>query len=319
MEEIPVNERSVFEPACGHAAFLVSATRLLTEMLPTEKAIPSRRGPYLRSRLHGTDIDSFALELARLSLTLTDIPNPDGWDLTPQDMFLGDHLTEQAKRNTILLANPPFDNFTPQDQRAYRDQTSDVRFFNKSAETLWRTLPHLPEGGVFGVVLPQTVLHSDNARELREFLISACELKQICLFPDKVFSFSDAESAVLVGRRKKVRGDNEVCYRHIREREMHAFRSRYSARSTRNVPQSRFSVDTSFSLNPPSWKRCGVHVRTTRHLPMLPCSGRDLHIRGVTYCAAASHTQRRGFPEASSALFSSAALFSYTSCPRATG
>jgi len=169
IEEIPVNERSVFEPASGHAAFLVSAMRLLTEMLPAEKAIPSRRGPYLRSRLHGTDIDPFALELARLSLTLTDIPNPDGWDLRVQDMFIGDRLGAQAKKNTILLANPPFDNFTPQEQQQYRDQTSDVRFVNKSAETLWRTVPHLPEGGVFGVVLPQTVLHSDNARDLREF------------------------------------------------------------------------------------------------------------------------------------------------------
>jgi len=106
--EIPVNERSVFEPACGHAAFLVSAMRLLAEKLGAEK-ITARRGPYLRSRLHGTDRDSFALELARLSLTLTDIPNPDGWDLRPQDMFLGDRLAEQAKGNTILLANPSVD------------------------------------------------------------------------------------------------------------------------------------------------------------------------------------------------------------------
>ena len=251
VKEIPVNERSVFEPSCGHAAFLVSAMRLLTEILPAEKAIPSRRGPYLRSRLHGTDIDPFALELARLSLTLTDIPNPDGWDLKAQDMFLEDRLAAQAKKNTILLANPPFDNFTPQEQRAYRDQTSDVRFLNKSAEMLWRTLPQLPEGGVFGVVLPQTVLHSENARDLREFLVSACELKEICLFPDKVFSFSDAESAVLVGRRKKVRGDNEVCYRHIREREMHAFRSDYCVLSAQTVPQSRFDRDESFSFRVP--------------------------------------------------------------------
>ena len=85
IEEIPENDRSVFEPACGHAAFLVSAMRMLTQLLPAEKAIPSRRGPYLRSRLHGTDIDAFALELARLSLTLTDIPNPDGWDLRTED------------------------------------------------------------------------------------------------------------------------------------------------------------------------------------------------------------------------------------------
>ena len=120
---------------------LAYVLRLLTEMLPADKAVPSRRGPYLRSRMHGVDVDSFALELARLSLTLTDIPNPNGWDLEPQDMFLGDRLAVRAKKNTILLANPPFDNFTPQAQQRYREQGSGVRFVNKSAEMLWRTLP----------------------------------------------------------------------------------------------------------------------------------------------------------------------------------
>jgi hypothetical protein len=43
--ELPESERSVFEPACGHAAFLVSAMRLLTQLLPQEKSVPSRRGP----------------------------------------------------------------------------------------------------------------------------------------------------------------------------------------------------------------------------------------------------------------------------------
>jgi hypothetical protein len=260
IEEIPVNERSVFEPMCGHSAFLISAMRLLTEMLPAEKAIPSRRGPYLRSRMHGADVESFALELARLSLTLTDIPNPDGWDLEPQDMFLSDRLAVRAKKNTILLANPPFDNFTPQEQQQYRDQNSGVRFVNKSAEMLWRTLPHLPEGGVFGVVLPQTILHSDNARDLREFLSTECELREICLFPDKVFSFSDAESAVLVGRRKTVRGQSEVRYRRVRERDLDRFRSDYAASTTRIVRQSRFLADNSFSLRLPEleevWSAC---------------------------------------------------------------
>jgi type I restriction-modification system DNA methylase subunit len=168
--------------------------------------------------MHGTDLDSFALELARLSLTLTDIPNPDGWDLESQDMFLGDRLAVQAKKNTILLANPPFDNFTPQAQQRYLEQGSGVHFVNKSAEMLWRTLPHLPEGGVFGVVFPQTVLHSDNARDLRQFLSIECQLREISLFPDKVFSFSDAESAILIGRRKAPGGKNDVRYRRIRER-----------------------------------------------------------------------------------------------------
>lgn len=258
--DIPVNERSVFEPACGHAAFLVSAMRLLTEMLPPEKAIPSQRGPYLRSRLHGTDKDAFAIELARLSLTLTDIPNPDGWDLEPQNMFLGDILAQQAKRNTILLANPPFSDFTPEEQRDCREQGSNVRFLSKPAEMLWRMLPQLAEGGVFGVVLPQTFLHSDKARDIREFLASEYELREICVFPDKVFSFSDAESVVIVGRRKRVSGQNQVRYRHVRERELPGFRANYTVTSTQSICQARFSHDAAFSFRVPDledvWDAC---------------------------------------------------------------
>lgn len=290
LQEIPVNARSVFEPACGHAAFLVSAMRLLTEMLPAEKAIPSKRGPYLRSRLHGTDIDSFALELARLSLTLTDIPNPDGWDLEPQDMFIGGRLAEQAKRNTILLANPPFDNFTEQQRVRYRKQNSEVRFINKSSEMLWQTLPHLPEGAVFGVVLPQNFLHSKNAREVREFIVQEYELREICLFPDGVFSFSDAESAVIIGRRKKGTKPSNVRYRRVRERQIRSFRSDYVVSSTRTVSQARFSRGMSFSLRLPDldevWTACANNPTLTDVAVLgqgLIYHGADLPSGAITY------------------------------------
>ena len=39
-----------------------------------------------------------------------------------------DGLAAQAKKNTILLANPPFDDFTPQEQADYQERGSDVRF-----------------------------------------------------------------------------------------------------------------------------------------------------------------------------------------------
>ena len=88
--EIAVGDRRVFEPACGHAAFLISAMRLLTNLLPPNWQEPRR--DYLRRRLHGLEIDSFALEIARLSLTLADVPNPNGWALTEGDMFLARRL-----------------------------------------------------------------------------------------------------------------------------------------------------------------------------------------------------------------------------------
>ncbi|MEX2306985.1 MAG: N-6 DNA methylase [Pirellulales bacterium] len=251
--QIPEHDRSVFEPACGHAAFLVSAMRLLAELLPAEKAVPSRRGPYLRSRLHGTDIDPFALELARLSLTLTDIPNPDGWDLRIEDMFIGNQLAEQAERNTIFLANPPFANFKQGERANYSKSEVSLRFVNKAAEMLWRTIPKMSPGSVFGVVVPQTFLHSANAVDVRRFLVEHCQLQQIALFPDKAFTFSDAESAILLGRvlppvsRRRL----TTQYRHIREPQMETFKATFQASRTELVSQSLFNESNEFNLRVP--------------------------------------------------------------------
>ncbi|MBN1909417.1 MAG: N-6 DNA methylase [Pirellulales bacterium] len=253
IEEIPENERSVYEPACGHAAFLVSAMRLLTQLLPADKAIPSRRGPYLRSRLHGTDIDAFALELARLSLTLTDIPNPDGWDLRVEDMFVGDRLAQQTHGNTILLANPPFENFEDHELRKYANADTKTVLKNKAAEMLRMTLPELKEGSVFGVVLPQNVLYGAAAEDVRRFLVENFELREVSLFPDKVFSFSDAESAVIIGRRTAKRSEprSRLRFRRIREWQMLGFREAYEAPNSRMVKQSRFDRDVHWDMRIP--------------------------------------------------------------------
>ena len=112
IDEIPVKQRQVFEPACGHAAFLLAAMQLLGDLLPPEMSSPSKRHQYLRARLHGCDVDSFALEIARLRLTLADAPNPDGWDLQPADIFQGDSLARDSQAASIILANPPFANFS---------------------------------------------------------------------------------------------------------------------------------------------------------------------------------------------------------------
>lgn len=300
--EIPVQDRSVFEPACGHAAFLVSAMRLLTELLPTELATPAKRGPYLRKRLHGSDIDPFALELARLSLTLTDIPNPNGWDLKAGDMFVGDSLVEQAKKSTVLLANPPFDNFSIADQASYPRKGSKLDFINKSAEMLWRALPNLREGAVFGLVLPQSFLHNRNARDAREMLLSQFELREICLFPDKVFSFSAVESVVLLGRRKSGGSQGSVRYRRIRERGLEIFRSCYAASSTAAVPQMRFQSHANLVLRVPDLDGVWAVLKDSPTLEDVADTGQGFIFHGaelpdgsVTYAESASAKLVPGF------------------------
>lgn len=263
IEEIPENDRSVFEPACGHAGFLVSAMRLLSHLLPADKAVPSRRGPYLRSRLHGTDVDPFALELARLSLTLTDIPNPDGWGLRIEDMFVGDRLKTQMKGNTILLANPPFAGFEAEELARYSKAETEIVINNKAAEMMRLTLPELKPGSVFGLVLPQSVLHGSFAKDVRRFMIEQFELREIALFPDKIFSFSDVESTVIIGRRlpERSRRRPKLKYRRIRERQVDEFRERYVTPGLQIVEQSRFGEDNGWDLRIPDLEKVWLALK----------------------------------------------------------
>ncbi|MBC8876514.1 MAG: SAM-dependent DNA methyltransferase [Planctomycetes bacterium] len=293
IEELPRNERNVFEPACGHAAFLVSAMRLLTELLPPEKATPSLRRQYLRRRIHGCDVDAFALEIARLSLTLTDIPNPDGWDLGTCDMFEGDVLRQQAETATILLANPPFENFRTQEKNWYNKKLVELRYINKTAEMLGRTLPHLSSDAVFGIVVPQGLLHHKNSTPLRELLVNQYELEEICLFPDKVFRFSDMESAILIGRRVARPSAKNLPYRRVREHDVELFCTRYGASSDRIIGQSRF-VAPAWDMRIPDLEEVWLHCSKNKILGDIAEVGQGLAYKGESLPEdAQTYSERR--------------------------
>jgi hypothetical protein len=146
---------------------------------------------------------------------------------------------------------------------------------------LWRTLPQLPDGGIFGVVVPQTILHSDKCREPREFLVRNCEWKDVCLFPDRVFSFSDAESAIIIGRRKPAAALHTALYRRVRERELTLFRSDPSALPARDVRQSRFSGGKSFSFRIPEFEEIWIALSDNPTLADFASVGQGMIYRGT--------------------------------------
>ena len=263
IEEIVPERRHVFEPACGYPAFLVSAMRLLKDLHPV-----SASQQYLRQHLHGIDIDDFAIELARLALTLADIPNPDSWDVRQDDMFMSDTLERLADKAMVLLANPPFENFKQTDRDHYVRQGVTHTYLNKTAELLHRVLPHLHPGAVFGVVIPQGLLQSKNTSDLRALIAREFEIAEICLFPDKIFTFSDMESAILLGRKLSQPGKvvGKVRYRRVREPDTERFKRFYTATTERWFPQTRFIASAHTSFQVPEleevWEWC-------RHLPPL--------------------------------------------------
>lgn len=248
IRQIPQEERVVLEPACGHAPFLTGAMRLLRELFAGDD---DDFHNYAKRNLIGIETDPFAREIARLSLTMADIPKPNGWKIEGGDIYCDDMLSKLAENSMILLSNPPFEDFKPEEQTYYKSKERQLRCFNKAAEMLLRTLPHMREGAVFGVVLPRGFMNRDNLADLRRTILSDFEIQQICLLPKKVFRHANHESVVLAGRKKKTRGggarDGQILYRNVRRDKLEEFRQKYST-IDQSVPQSMFLVAPLFHL-----------------------------------------------------------------------
>ncbi|MBE0537716.1 MAG: N-6 DNA methylase [Phycisphaerae bacterium] len=289
IKDIPEAQRVILEPTCGHAPFLTSAMRLLRELYSGD---PDQRHDYLQQRLVGLEKDSFAREIARLSLTLADIPNPNGWKLIEEDVYANDTLSAVARNATILLSNPPFEDFTPGEQAAYRAAGISLRSFNKATEVLWRTLPHMPANSVFGVILPQGFLHAKESAALRQHLLHQFELREICCLPENVFVFARHKSVVLLGKKltaeaAKSHGDNETRVVRVEKHKLQSFTANYSA-PYEVVPQSRFAENACFDLRLPPlhavWQYCESAYET---LAAVADGGKGLEYKGKNLPAGA--------------------------------
>ncbi len=259
IREIPCADRHVFEPACGHAPFLLTAMRMLRMEMQDE---PDKKvHTYLKRHIHGVEVDEFAREIARLSLTLADVPNPNGWDLQSGDMFMSDVLAEETKRCRILLCNPPYERFSSADKLRYEKSGFVVRP-SKAVELLNRTVKHLAPGAVFGVVVPQGVLQSKEAKEIRALLLREFEIREVSLFADKVFAEADAETAVILGRRRTEAGksSNKVTFRRVREESVVQFSENYSFDSEHVASITQLDVHPDKHLYIPDLPDVWAHI-----------------------------------------------------------
>jgi hypothetical protein len=281
VREIPPEDRHILEPACGHAPFLLATMRMLRMEMQGES--PRKVHAYLQSHIHGVEFDSFAHEIARLSLTLADIPNPNGWDLKPGDMYASDVLTREAARCAVMLANPPYERFTRDERTTYARAGMQLGANTKACEMLRRTIPHMKTDACFGVVLPQSLLHNNEGTEIRRTILSDFELREIDVFGDRLFEKSDHEIAVLIGRRQKNKTATErLWFRRVRNRDIEPFRSRYAFSSEETIDISRFANRESVDLRLPEMSMLWEHLSTYPSLDEIASLGQGLFHKGKT-------------------------------------
>jgi hypothetical protein len=189
-EELARDQRRVFEPFAGHAPFLIAALgrlRTLSSDLDT-----AQRHEYLVRMLSGMEIDAFACEVAQYSLILADYPNSNGWRVENEDVFSSSQIDDYLRQADIVLCNPPFGDFTPEERRA----NTSIRSANKAVEALRRVLQHQPK--MLGFVLPSAFRNGRSYRESRKQIAKLYENVDLVSLPKVAFQHSTAETVLLI-------------------------------------------------------------------------------------------------------------------------
>ncbi len=216
IEEIPENDRYVLEPCSGHGVFLISAMRRLRELLKTPMTSKERHN-YFVKRLTGIELDSFALEVCRLSLMLADYPNPDGWHLYQEDVFATDRLEKELEKARIVLCNPPFENFDREKRNKYWDK---ITFLQQPKEILNRVLTNPPE--TLGFVMPSVFSTSSKYKDIQLQLAKNYGNLKLTELPE-VFNHAQVRTTLLMASDKRDKGKNTfVSYRIVGSRDRQA-------------------------------------------------------------------------------------------------
>ena len=185
----------IYEPFTGAGAFLVSALRHIRNFLPTDWDDQQRHN-FLISRLAGDELDSFAREVAMLSLILADYPNRNGWCVEETDLFENDALEARMAGHNVVLCNPPFENFDV-DERA-RYPIAD-RFLSKPMAVLDAAIEAGPSALAF--VLPHSFIFGRKFARQRRKLEQTFKNIELVELPKHIFRASVIESSLLIARK----------------------------------------------------------------------------------------------------------------------
>jgi len=202
-DEVPQEDRYVLEPFAGHGRFLVSAMRRMRILLPAQTT-SAERHDYFVKRLRGIELDTFSVEVCRLSLLLADYPNRNGWNIHNEDVFATPTLERELRRARILLCNPPFEDFSPRDRKKYNDPNLLTK---KPAELLRRILSEPP--ALLGLVLPRVFESGRSYSNFHRQLAGIYENIELVALP-KVFNYSDNATMLLMASGRQHRQHSQV-------------------------------------------------------------------------------------------------------------
>jgi hypothetical protein len=207
-----VDGTTVFDGACGSAAFLVQCYRRLIERElaknPSRRIRPTRLREILTKHIFGLEVDEDACNVAELSLTLTLLDYVDPPDLTKSNgfklpvlrdenifhcengFFDEDSKWAKSKPNhgySLVVGNPPWKQLNPRKLTTRPDRLAcewieqhkevyPVDRYQMAEAFIWKTSEVLAPNGQAGLVMPASTLFTKQADRFRAHLFAKVDM-----------------------------------------------------------------------------------------------------------------------------------------------
>jgi len=230
-----INEaKIVIDPACGCGSFLLS----IMERLKSKDGNPKYENIY------GVDLNSYAVNITRLSLIIKGGCKKELINLIKKNIKIGnsivsnkylDNLAFQWPREfseifktggfDIVIGNPPYvtlkrmKDFDPKESLYSHLIKGSV---NAATLMIGRGLEILKPGGILAFVLPKTILHVESYSRLREYLLKNTKIIQIYDIGLK-FKNVRGEQIILIIKKEKPTSDHEITIKMIEDKSKSLF------------------------------------------------------------------------------------------------
>ncbi len=177
IEEIPPDKRILADPTCGSGSLLTAGYERFANATYL-RIHEDERHQKLVGSIFGNDRDQFAAEITRMTLMLFHPPHKNNWKVThfdaEKDSF-GRKWTKEIKVTpTIIVANPPFGGKGGGASTTVKPRTRHQP--DRSALILNHCLNILPENGLLGIILTETVLDQQLLKTTRHRVLKECQI-----------------------------------------------------------------------------------------------------------------------------------------------
>ncbi len=236
-----IHNIKILDPACGSGSFLIRAYDELLNYHAYQrgKSVSEldqwERLPILTKNIFGVDLDTQAIEIARLNLLLRSLAKRETLPSLAENVrqgnslisgteeelrgYFGDNWQEKKPFNwkqefedimaqggfDVVIGNPPYGaQFDTYDKDyLYRNfQTTEYQL-DSYLLFIERAITLLNDKGFLGLIVPNPWLTNIKVTKLRLYVLDTCKIKEITHYPVKVFGQSVVDTVVVIMQKEQ--------------------------------------------------------------------------------------------------------------------